>query len=90
MTQESPDQNPYDPPTSSDSSYPRGSKAESADLTTVDWLLCIFCSGIACIVGIVRLIQGKPSAGKMIGVSLLFSFLWGILRVIITEAMQNQ
>jgi hypothetical protein len=51
-----------------------------ADLTTVDWLLCVFCSGIACIIGIVRLIQGKPNAGKMIGVALLFSVIWTMLR----------
>jgi hypothetical protein len=72
--------NPYAPPSA---------PGESSDLSTVDWLLCIFCSGIACIVGIVRLIQGKPNAGKMIGFALLFGFLWGILNAILTVA-QNQ
>src|SRR5262245_41136720 len=33
-----------------------GGPAE-ADLTPGDWLLCIFCSGIGCIVGIVRLVN---------------------------------
>jgi hypothetical protein len=60
------------------------------DLTTVDWLLCIFCSGIACIVGIVRLIQGKPSAGKMIAVALVFSVLWGIVRFLLEAALRRQ
>jgi hypothetical protein len=49
------------------------------DLSTGDWLLCIFCSGIACIVAIVRLAQGRPGAGKMLGVSLLFIVVWNIL-----------
>jgi hypothetical protein len=53
------------------------------DLTQVDWLVCIFCSGIGCIVGIIRLIQGRPNAGKMIGVSLLFSALWTFLRFVL-------
>src|ERR1700730_11195163 len=56
----------------------------SDDLTTGDWLLCIFCSGIACIIGIIRLIQGKPGAGKMVAVALMFSVMWAVLRVIIT------
>ena len=52
-----------------------------ADLTAAEWLVAILCSGIGCIVGIVWLIQGRPKAGKMLGVSLAFSFLWGLLRL---------
>jgi hypothetical protein len=69
---------------------PSRSSDKSGDLTTVDWLLCIFCSGIGCIIGIIRLIQGDPTGGKMIGFSLLFSFLWGILRGVLTVATQQQ
>ena len=36
----------------------------NGDLTTVDWLICAFCSGIGCIIGIVRLIQGRPGEAK--------------------------
>jgi hypothetical protein len=36
-------------------------------------------SGIACIIGIIRLIQGKPGAGKMVGVALMFCLLWSII-----------
>ena len=47
----------------------------------LDWALAVFCSGIACIVGVVRLIQGKPKGLKMIGLSFLFSFLWSLVRM---------
>jgi hypothetical protein len=88
MSQLPSDENPYSSTPLSDvpgmpSANPDGK------LTTVDWLLCIFCSGIGCIIGIVRLIQGKPSGGKMIGISLLFAFLWNILRVILSLAVNN-
>lgn len=79
--------NPYAAPSSSPPPLPL--PLESADLTTVDWLFCIFCSGIACILGIVRLIQGKPSAGKMIGVSILFSLIWGFLQACLTASSQR-
>ncbi len=88
MTRESPEPNPFESPTVSGSVYPTKPTRESADLTTVDWLICIFCSGIGCIIGLVRLIQGKPSAVKMIGFSLLFSVLWGIVRASIIAARQ--
>lgn len=54
-----------------------------ADLSAVDWLLCIFCSGIGCIIGIVRLIQGKPTGVKMIGISILFGIIWNIIGAIL-------
>ena len=41
----------------------------------LDSAFAVFCSGIACIVGVVWLIQGKPKGLKMIGLSCLFSFL---------------
>jgi hypothetical protein len=53
--------------------------SDDEDLSPVEWTLCILCSGIACIMGLVYMIQGKPKGGKMI----LYSFLIGlILRVI--------
>jgi hypothetical protein len=63
---------------------------DDSDLSTVDWVLAILCSGIGCIVGIVYLIQGKPKGGKMIGMSILFNIIWGVVRVLITLAMQQQ
>lgn len=58
----------------------RSSGDDDDDLTTSDWLAAILCSGIGCIVGLVYLVQGKPKAGKMIGVSLLFIVLWNVIR----------
>lgn len=65
-------------------------RKKDTELTTGDWLLCIFCSGIGCLIGLVRLIQGKPNAGMMIGISLMFSFLWRILITIIEVAARQQ
>jgi hypothetical protein len=61
---------------------------DDGEMTGGDWLLCIFCSGIACIIGIIRLIQGKPGAGKFFGIALFFTILWSILRALF-EAMSR-
>jgi predicted RNA-binding Zn-ribbon protein involved in translation (DUF1610 family) len=58
-------------------------------LTAGDWVFCILCGGIACIFGIVYAIQGKPKGIKMVGISLVASFVWGIIRVILEAAMSN-
>ncbi len=60
------------------------------DLTGFDWVLIVLCSGIACIIGIVRAIQGKPSGGKMIGYSVLFIVIWTVLRVLLTAALPHR
>ncbi|TWU04164.1 hypothetical protein CA54_60460 [Symmachiella macrocystis] len=62
---------------------------EDADLTTGDWVFCIICSGIACIFGIVYMIQGKPKGIKMVGISFVMQIVWGIVRVIL-EAAANR
>ncbi len=59
---------------------------EDADMTGGDWVVAILCSGIGCILGIVWMVQGKPKGAKMFGVSLLFSILGGVIRVIIESA----
>jgi predicted RNA-binding Zn-ribbon protein involved in translation (DUF1610 family) len=63
--------------------------AQESDLETSDWLLCILCSGIGCIMGIVYLIQGKPKGGKMIGISLGMVVVWNIIQVILSLALQG-
>lgn len=55
----------------------------SADLSTADWLMAIFCSGIGCMIGIIRLINGDPRGGKLLGVSLLFPVLLFLLRLLL-------
>jgi DNA-directed RNA polymerase subunit M/transcription elongation factor TFIIS len=59
---------------------------EDSDLTTGDWVFCILCSGIACIAGIVYMIQGKPKGIKMVGISFGMQIFWGIVRLIIEAA----
>ena len=68
-----------------DISKPSQSPADG-ELSTGDIVLCVLCSGIGCIVGIVRLIQGRPGAGKMIGLSFVFIIFWNIVRFAV-EAM---
>jgi predicted RNA-binding Zn-ribbon protein involved in translation (DUF1610 family) len=58
------------------------------DLSALEWILCILCSTIGCIVGIVYLVQGKPKGKKMILVSICASIIFGIINVII-ESMQQ-
>jgi hypothetical protein len=74
---------PQDRETDEDLDISNIRRPPSDDLTTGDWLLCIFCSGIACIIGIIRLIQGKPGAGKMVAVALMFSMMWSIINVLL-------
>ncbi len=83
------DPNPYESTSGGFSQSDQLKAADSGDLTVVDWLLCIFCGTIGCIVGIVRLIQGKSSGGKMIGFSILFTILWTIVRVMLRSIAQN-
>lgn len=64
------------------------------ELSVVDWLLCIFCGLIGCIVGIVALIQGDTRRGGiMIAVSFAAGIFWSILRasvVIMTQGLPQQ
>jgi predicted RNA-binding Zn-ribbon protein involved in translation (DUF1610 family) len=62
---------------------------DDSTLTTADWLLCIICSGIGCIMGIVYAIQGKPKGMKMVGISLVSGVFWGVVRAIIEASMHN-
>jgi hypothetical protein len=62
---------------------------DESSLSTTDWIIAVICSGIGCIIGIVRLIQGKPNGGKMLGVSIAFALLWGVVRFLATMATQK-
>lgn len=50
-----------------------------AEMTAIDWLLAILCSGIGCIVGIVYLAQGKPKATKMLIISIVMIIVWNVI-----------
>lgn len=52
---------------------------EDSDLSTGELVVAILCSGIGCLVGLIWLIQGKPKAGKMIGISLVAGICWNVL-----------
>lgn len=64
--------------------------AEDADLTMSDWIICILCSGIGCIGGIVWMIQGKPKGSKALVVSICASVFWTIIRLILVAAREGQ
>ena len=69
----------------------KGSSTSSEDeLTGVDIALCVLCSGIGCIVGIVALCRGQSSrGGKMIGISLVMQFVWGGINLLIQQMAKN-
>jgi predicted RNA-binding Zn-ribbon protein involved in translation (DUF1610 family) len=62
----------------------------SDELTGTDYFLCFCCSGIGCIVGIVRVIQGNPTGGKMLAYSLLTQVVLGIIRGVIVAMQQGR
>ncbi len=65
------------------------SASYDGELTAVDWVLCILCGTIGCIVGIVACIQGDSSrGGKMIGISILCNVLWNIFFTVVRALME--
>jgi hypothetical protein len=58
------------------------------DLTTAEYVLAFLCSGIACIIGIVWMIQGKPKGTKMFVISLVMVFVWTGIRLAIESAVR--
>lgn len=64
--------------------------AQDSDLTTGDWIFCILCAGLACIFGIVYMIQGKPKGLKMVGISLAAAVFWNVLRFALAIVLQAQ
>lgn len=68
----------------------KGRASQESDLEVSDWLLCILCSGIGCIMGIVYLIQGKPKGGKMIGISLGMVVVWNVIQLVLSLALQGR
>ncbi len=65
------------------------SYSNDGELTGVDWILCLFCGGIACIVGLVALCTGDSARGtKMIFISIGMGILWRVIFATIV-AMQR-
>jgi predicted Zn finger-like uncharacterized protein len=67
----------------------RGGGGDDEDITTLEWLICIFCAGIGCILGVIYMIQGKPKGMKMVGISILFAIIWNVLNVVLQLALQG-
>jgi DNA-directed RNA polymerase subunit RPC12/RpoP len=67
----------------------RSADPSDKDLAGGEILLAVLCSGIACIVGIVWMIQGKPKGIKMVGLSLLFSVIWSTVRFAIEMGLRH-
>jgi predicted RNA-binding Zn-ribbon protein involved in translation (DUF1610 family) len=63
--------------------------SEDEDLSKLDWVLAIVCSGIGCIVGIMYLIQGKPKGKKMILIAICMQVVWGVVRAFIEAAARH-
>jgi len=59
--------------------------AEDENLSVGEWVLAILCSGIACIVGIVWMIQGKPKGKKLFFVSLAVQGFWIVVQMVIAS-----
>jgi len=64
------------------------SGGDDEDLSALEWVVAILCSGIGCIVGIVYMVQGKPKGKKMLLVSICMQIVWGVLRVVLQAAAQ--
>lgn len=60
---------------------------DDENLSTGEWVFCILCAGIACIVGIVYAIQGKPKGMKMVGISFLAAVVWNVLNAMLQFAL---
>jgi predicted RNA-binding Zn-ribbon protein involved in translation (DUF1610 family) len=63
--------------------------SEDENLTVGEWVLGILCSGIACIVAIVWMIQGKPKGKKLLFVALAVQAIGVVIQVIIGALAQQ-
>lgn len=54
--------------------------SEDEKISLTEIIFCSVCGGIACIVSIIYLIQGKKKAWKMLGISLLSILFWSLIK----------
>jgi len=66
------------------------SKKEDETISTAEMILAVLCSGIACIFGLVWMIQGKPKGLKMVGLSIAMGIFWGIVNVVLQSMLRHQ
>ena len=72
----------------SQKSVSSSSSSSDSDLSVGDWLLCIICSGIGCIMGIIYIVQGKPKGPKMLLISILADVVKSAISIAIQSANQ--
>ena len=65
-------------------------RKEDSTLTGGEWALCILCSTIGCIAGIVYAIQGKPKGLKMVGIAVVVNVVVFVVRVLVELAQNPQ
>jgi len=54
------------------------------EMQAIDWVLCIFCAGIGCILGLVYLSQGQSKrGGTMVGLSIAMAVFWNVVQFLI-------
>jgi hypothetical protein len=56
------------------------------NLSAIDWVLCILCSGIACILGIIYAIQGKRKGWKMVAISFAVQLIFGVIKMVLMKS----
>jgi hypothetical protein len=57
--------------------------SDYTDLTTFEWVICIGCSSIGCIVGIIYAILGRPKGMKMVKVSIIAVLAWSAFWILV-------
>jgi hypothetical protein len=68
----------------------RGGSSDLAEpLSGLDWAMIILCPGIGMIVGIIRLVQGRSSGGKLLGFSFLATVIFGAIKVAMLSAVHQ-
>ena len=62
--------------------------SDDSNLNAGEWVLCILCAGIGCIVGIVYAIQGKPKGMKMVGISIVAAVIGGMIQTALRHGLR--
>lgn len=63
-------------------------RGDAEEMTTGDYVCAVICPGIGCIAGIIWCLQGKSKGPKMLGLSVLFSVFWSLIRVIVESSLK--
>jgi hypothetical protein len=79
----------FDPKLKKKAKARKRSNDDDEEMTTSDYIACFLCSGIACLVGIVYLIQGKRKGLKIVGISLAMVVFWNIVFTILNVVLQS-